>query len=256
MASQHDRELLPRFKWGKSLRPWEGKRPWERTARKKIKYHVKEALLLRFSRLLRTLRVFTYLMNPAAQLSNCTVPVSWGGVAKAFVTCVNSYQVAQQRNSCKSFPVSFPELHQNVLNVLAYNPINNVYYGISSNKKTFLRSKSFPFLTWSGISNNIWFRVKGSPSLITATEVPFIPALPGRVHEPFAALTMQPFGASLKRRPRSVTSIDMWGCNYLTVLYYFSSCNIIPLVLIVIHDIVIGNRSRLGNPSDPLSWDK
>lgn len=59
--------------------------------------------------------------------------------------------------------------------------------------------------------------------MITATEVPFIPALPGNVHEPFAALTLPRVGVLLKRRRRSVESVDMWGCNYLTVLYQESS---------------------------------
>lgn len=140
--------------------------------------------------------------------------------ARTFATCMYNYQ---QRNDCQSSLVSSSDLHQNVLIVLAYNPIDNVYYGISTNKKTFLRSKSFPFSAWTAISNNIWFRVKESSSLITATEVPFIPALPGNVHEPFAALTLPRVGVPLKRRRRSVVSVDMWGCNYLTVLYQYSS---------------------------------
>ena len=140
--------------------------------------------------------------------------------ARTFATCIYNYQ---QRNHCQSSLVSSSDLHQNVLIVLAYNPIDNVYYGISTNKKTFLRSKSFPFSAWTGISNNIWFRLKESSSLITATEVPFIPALPGNVHKPFAALTLPRVGVPLKRRRRSVVSVDMWGCNYLTVLYQYSS---------------------------------
>ncbi|XP_078361522.1 venom prothrombin activator pseutarin-C non-catalytic subunit-like [Oculina patagonica] len=110
------------------------------------------------------------------------------------------------------------DLHQNVLNVLAFDPIDNVYYGISTNKKTYIRSKFSPFLTWNGINNRIWYEIKESPSLITATEVPFIPVMPGSLDEPFDALTVPISSVSSKRRRRSVASIDMWGCNYLTAL--------------------------------------
>ena len=118
--------------------------------------------------------------------------------------------------------VFLADLQQKVLNVLGYDSVDNVYYGISINKKTYIRSKISPFLIWTGINNMIWYQIKESPSLVTATEVPFIPILPGHSDEPYDALTMPSSGTSLKRRRRSVTSVDMWGCNYLT---YLCSCS-------------------------------
>ncbi|KAL9981343.1 hypothetical protein ACROYT_G010034 [Oculina patagonica] len=110
-------------------------------------------------------------------------------------------------------------LHQKVLNVLAYDPVDKVSYGISTNKKTFVRSKFSPFLMWNGISDKIWSQIKDSPSLITATEVPFIPVLPEHLDEPFDALTVRGAGASSQRRRRSIASVDMWGSSSKGLLF-------------------------------------
>ena len=112
------------------------------------------------------------------------------------------------------------DLHQKVLNVLAYDPINKVYYGISTNKKTFLRSKSSPFVAWRGISTNIWTKAKQRAALITATEVPFVPVLKRYLNEPYEALTVTSDVTSNRRR-RSVANNDMWGCNYLALVFCF-----------------------------------
>ena len=97
--------------------------------------------------------------------------------------------------------------------MLGYDQVDNVYYGISTNKKSYKRSKFSPFMVWTGITNNMWYEMKDSPSLVSATEIPFIPVLPGSLDEPFGALTMPRSGASSKRRRRTVASVDMWGCN-------------------------------------------
>ena len=55
--------------------------------------------------------------------------------------------------------------------------------------------------------------MKDSPTLITATEVPFIPVLKTTVDEPYEAL-MLPATVPSKRKRRSVANYDMWGCNY------------------------------------------
>ena len=69
-------------------------------------------------------------------------------------------------------------------------------------------------MVWTGITNNMWYEMKDSPSLVTATEVPFIPVLPGNLDEPYEALTVPSPGVVARRKRRSVASFDMWGCNY------------------------------------------
>ncbi|XP_078361523.1 uncharacterized protein LOC144645865 [Oculina patagonica] len=111
------------------------------------------------------------------------------------------------------------DLQQNVLNVLVYDPVNKIYYGISNNKITYLRSGFSPFMVWKAIANRIWEKAKETSSLITATEVPFIPVMPGSLDEPFDALTVPSSSVSLKRRRRSVASVDMWGSSSKGVLF-------------------------------------
>ncbi|KAJ7387006.1 hypothetical protein OS493_003969 [Desmophyllum pertusum] len=111
-------------------------------------------------------------------------------------TCIN---MACMRVELFSYPDS--DLPPNVLNVLGYDPVGNVHYGISTNKKTFLRSKFSSFMKWTGISGNIWNKAKESPSLITATEVPFVPVLLRDENKPYEALTV------------SSTAGDKWGSS-------------------------------------------
>ena len=105
----------------------------------------------------------------------------------------------------------FSDLLKQVLNVLAYDPSDDIYYGISTNKKTLLRSKFSPLMEWTGINDRIWNKVKASPSLITATEVPFAPVLLADASEPYDALKVPSLGVSY-----------MWGGNYLTIVVNFS----------------------------------
>ena len=58
--------------------------------------------------------------------------------------------------------------------------------------------------------------MKESSSLITATEVPFIPVLLGDASQPYDAFLF-PNSASRRRR-RSAVSYDMWGGNYIPVI--------------------------------------
>lgn len=75
------------------------------------------------------------------------------------------------------------------------------------------RSKFSSRMVWNGINNKIWSKVKSSPSLITATEVPFIPVLLGHTEQPYDALMVSIPGASSKRKRRSAVNYDMWGGN-------------------------------------------
>ncbi|XP_078360937.1 uncharacterized protein LOC144645292 [Oculina patagonica] len=111
------------------------------------------------------------------------------------------------------------DLEQKIINVIGYDPNKDTYFGISSNKKTLTRSKFSPFTQWIGAGLGIWKKAKESSSLITATEVPFIPVLPGNLDEPYDALTEPSSSVSLKRRRRSVASVDMWGSSSKGFLY-------------------------------------
>ncbi|KAL9979550.1 hypothetical protein ACROYT_G017228 [Oculina patagonica] len=123
-------------------------------------------------------------------------------------------EVTRSESPCKGSTdggETWKDLQHNILNVLGYDPIKDVYYGMSTNKKTYKRSKFSPFLVWTGITNRMWFEMRDSPLLITATEVPFIPVLLRNLEEPYEALTVPSSAILLKRRRRSVASVDMWG---------------------------------------------
>lgn len=117
------------------------------------------------------------------------------------------------------------DLPKRVYNILTYNPNDNHYYGLASGlKKTFIQctSPGSPLTGWKTINLKKWNKMKESSSLITATEVPFIPVLLGDASQPYDAFLF-PNSAS-KRRRRSAASYDMWGGNYIPLYNsYFSS---------------------------------
>lgn len=77
-------------------------------------------------------------------------------------------------------------------------------------------------MEWIAISNNIWSKVKDSPTLVTATEVPFMPVLETAVKDPYDALTL-PVSIAFMRKRRSAASNDMWGCKYQLVFLFIVS---------------------------------
>lgn len=77
-------------------------------------------------------------------------------------------------------------------------------------------------MEWIAISNNIWSKVKESPTLVTATEVPFMPVLETAVKDPYDALTL-PVSIAFMRKRRSAASNDMWGCKYQLIFLFIVS---------------------------------
>ena len=106
-----------------------------------------------------------------------------------------------------------PDLPQPVLNVLAYDPADDDYYGISINKKTLKKSKFSSRMVWTGVPKKSWDKAKVWSSLITATEVPFVPFLPGDEVQPYDAFLFPSSAVSSKRSRRSAVNYNMWGGN-------------------------------------------
>lgn len=107
----------------------------------------------------------------------------------------------------------FSDLPDRVINVLAYDPDKKHYYGLTKNlHKIYLRSKAkqSPLVGWKKVNRKTWKDLKASKSsLITATEVPFVPVSPGDGTESYDAFLMQ-ISAS-KRKRRSNVNYHMWG---------------------------------------------
>ena len=64
--------------------------------------------------------------------------------------------------------------------------------------------------------------MKDSPTLVTATEVPFMPVLETAVKDPYDALTL-PVSIAFMRKRRSAASNDMWGCKYQLIFLFIVS---------------------------------
>ena len=105
------------------------------------------------------------------------------------------------------------DLPDRVINVLAYDPDKKHYYGLTrSLRKIYLRSKAkeSPLVGWKKVNRKTWKDLKASTSsLITATEVPFVPVLHGDGTESYDAFMMQ--SSASKRRRRSNVNYHMWG---------------------------------------------
>ncbi|XP_048587195.1 uncharacterized protein LOC5504222 [Nematostella vectensis] len=68
--------------------------------------------------------------------------------------------------------ITWTPLFFKVLNVIAFDPVRQILYGLSINKR-YMRSRNGR--NWAGMSRWKWTFIRDNPFLITAVEIPFIP---------------------------------------------------------------------------------
>lgn len=99
------------------------------------------------------------------------------------------------------------------MNVIVYDLVGDIYYGVVINKKIFLRNKCFLFMEWIVILNNIWSKVKDFLIFVIVIEVFFMFVLEIVVKDFYDVLMLLVFIVFMWKR-RFVVSNDMWGCKY------------------------------------------
>ena len=64
---------------------------------------------------------------------------------------------------------------QNILNVIAFDPVKRVMYGLSRNGKNYMKSQDSDGVKWRGVPLKEWDAIKDSTTLTTAVHIPFVP---------------------------------------------------------------------------------